>query len=320
MVRARFVALAALLAACSSDGSEADPGPDPGGPRERIGVFEVELIAPREAIADQPAVPGRTALLGAVYDGVQPSALAWSMTAAVDDCQLWVPNAPFCATPCGSDAVCVADDTCEPYAGKASVGTVTVRGVATTDGATRFTVDPVAGNYQPVGVTLAYPGVTEGEAVEIEAAGSDFVAGFEVTADGIAPLALDADRYPIAEGEPLSIGWTAAAGPRSEIELLLDISHHGGSKGKIECATADDGELSIDGGLIDGLLELGAAGFPTVIAARVARGESQTARGLIELVVRADAEVAVDVPGVRSCNDADDCEAGETCRPDRTCG
>jgi len=171
----------------------------------------------------------------------------------------------------------------------------------------------------PAGITFSYPPAAEGTAVTLDAAGGDYSA-FTLEAPGIAPLVLAADSYPISSSQPLSFSWTPAAEPsKSHILVHLDISHHGGSKGKIECDTADDGALQINASLMSQLLALGVAGYPTVTVTRRATGEVTIAPGRVTFNIQQNVERAITVEGVTSCTSDADCTGGMTCASDLTC-
>jgi hypothetical protein len=310
---------ALALAACGGGGT---PAADArmGDPNVLVGAFAIELVAPVEEMGPTPARPGYTAVLGTVYDAPQPSPIAFVPQMMDGGCTLLVPDVPFCATPCGGNAVCVADDVCQPYATKQSVGTVIVRGLATTSGGTEFAMEPIVNNYQPPGgVELAYPPFAAGTPVEVVAAGSDFTAGFALAGTGVAELALDAMSYALAPGESLALGWSAGAGGAT-IDVKLDISHHGGTKGMISCSVADTGALVVSAAMIDALLGLGAAGYPTIIVTRRVTAEAVIDAGRVDLVITSEVERPVSVPGVQSCTRDDQCTPPETCQDDLTCG
>jgi hypothetical protein len=116
------------------------------------------------------------------------------------------------------------------------------------------------------------------------------------------------------------LSWNAASDPdASSVHLKLDISHHGGSKGMIECDAADNGSLTIPAALVKELLGLGVAGFPTVILTRSSTTRAQAGAGAVALVVGSTTERSVTVPGVDSCTSDEQCPSGEVCQPDLTC-
>jgi hypothetical protein len=318
----RFVILMALLlAACGGDdgvtaGADAAPsGADAAvGDREAlVGKFEVDLVASDGTNA------AHTTVVGTIYDHAQPEAIVWETAASAGDCTLSTPRVPFCSTACASGEVCVEDDTCAPYASKQVVGTVHVSGLAT-GGGDGFDMDPIGKTYQPTAdVVIAYPPCAAGDPVRFAAAGSAFTGAFAVDAAGIAPLALTSADPQLLRDQPIELTWTPGGGD-AELAVKLDISHHGGSRGKIECLAPDSGSLSIAASLVNPLLDLGAAGYPTIIVARRALGATVIPAGRVELELRSEVERPVTVPGLRSCTEDTDCEAGETCRDDLTCG
>ena len=88
---------------------------------------------------------------------------------------------------------------------------------------------------------------------------------------GFAPSSITLEK-----DKPLTLTWTAkGASADSTIHVHLDISHHGGTKGQIECDTADSGSLTIGASLVTQLVNLGVAGFPTVRLTRSSVGSKR---------------------------------------------
>jgi hypothetical protein len=310
--------MAAALAGCPSSSSDHGPStPDQAdaGATQVVGTFTISLVAPSANDSS-----GHTSLVGKVYDGPTPAQVVWETASESGDCQLSKPRVPFCSTPCGGSAACVEDDQCQDYPTAHSVGTVQVSGVKTTSGANDFSLDPVANTYQPSGaVALRFPAFAEGDAIRLAAKGGDFSA-FTLSAKGVAPLELAQRDLTLARNTALQLSWTAAgASAASRIHVKLDISHHGGSKGMIECDADDDGSLEIASELITSLLDLGAAGYPTIIVTRHSGGSAQIAPGTVNLLISSSVEQAVSVPGLASCNDDTDCPTGKTCQSDLSC-
>jgi hypothetical protein len=279
-----------------------------------LGTFKVEVTADESG----PTM-GATSVLGKVSSGATPSAVVWEEAGTEGACRLEKPRVPFCTPSCGAD-VCVEDDVCRPYPTAQSVGAVTLSGVKLIDGASELALKEVAKAYQPpAGTMFAYPPFQEGDAVKLSAAGGD-LPGFDLQTTGVAPMWLSNEELTLEEGAPLELTWEAAADPAaSNIHVKLDISHHGGSKGMIECDQDDTGTLSIPAALVTELLGLGVAGFPTVIVTRSARATTKVGSGDVALTVASTLERAVTVPGVESCTDDAQCPTGETCQADLTC-
>lgn len=303
-----------------SGGDDTDSGTGGGGdPGVLVGSFQLQLNEPKAASGDTPATPGSTTLFGKLYDGPTPQTLVWETGTEAGACRLLTPRVPFCSTPCGGSAACVEDETCQDYPTAVSAGEVTVSGVATTGGETSFAMTPIASNYQPpAGTTLAYPAFAEGDSITLEAAG-DMLAGFELQAIGVAQLELTADELTLDPAVDLQLGWTPAGTGDAAIAVKLDISHHAGTKGMIECETDDTGSLAIPAALVSELLDLGIAGFPTIIVTRASTGSATTAAGRVDLVVSSQVERAVVIEGLVSCTDDSECPDGQTCGTDLTC-
>ncbi|MFC1609431.1 hypothetical protein ACFL6C_00600 [Myxococcota bacterium] len=278
-----------------------------------VGAFQVKVVA-------ATTTPGYTSVFGKVFDGSTPQPLVWEETATVGDCELLVPRAPFCGEPCEGGSICVEDDECQGYPDALSVGTVVVQGIETASGATEFSMDPIANNYQPA-VSLAYPAFSEGDAIEFDPAGTAAFAAFTLNAKGIEELDLVNDSIQVEHGLAINLEWVGPGQSGiSEIHVKLDISHHGGPKGKIECLTEDTGSLQLTAGMLGQLLDLGYAGFPTIIVTRQSTGSATTAVGRVDLVVSSGAEKEVLIPGLISCNEDGDCPTGQTCLlSDRYC-
>ena len=321
------LALSLGLAAAACGGDDGAAAPDGGldaplgDPDTLVGHFNVELIAPIPATEDTPATDGYTTVLGIVLDRPQPEAVIWDAVLTDGACVLRIPRVPFCETPCGGSAVCVDDDTCQPYGTRQDVGTVQATGLMTTGGASSFELTSVSGNYQvPGNLRLAYPAFAPGAAFALAASGSTFTPAFTLTGKGIAPLQLTSGDAALARNEPLTITWTAPTGDAaSRVAVLLDISHHGGSKGKIECDAPDTGALTLSAAIMTRLLDLGAAGFPTIIVTREATTSALVTSGRVDLVASSKIERPVTVPGIQSCTDDSECTPPQTCQADLTC-
>jgi hypothetical protein len=304
----------------TSDGSDTGNTGGPGDPSLLVGSFQFELVAPTPATDEAPETPGKTTVIGKIYDGPSPSQLVWEDGEKIGACQLRTPRVPFCSTPCGGSAVCVEDDTCEPYPKAGSAGPVTVSGVALEGGGDTFTMEAIVNNYQPPATAkLLYPGFAEGDTIRLAADGDVFGA-FKVHARGIGPLVLTSAGVELAADTAVTLTWTAAAEPdASTVHVKLDISHHGGTKGMIECDGPDNGAIELAGPLVSQLLDLGVAGFPSIEVARRSVGYTTIAEGRIDLVLTSRVERAVEIAGLISCNDDTACPDGQTCQPDLKC-
>ena len=275
-----------------------------------VGEFAVRLTAANPATG----AAARSNVFGVVKDGPEPAPIAWHVLDESGDCTLFEPEAPFCETPCGGRSVCTADDECTAYPNARPVGTVELSGL----GSQQLRMIPVSGNYMPDKGLLPYPPCDEGDDVRLAASG-DRYAPFKLRTHCIAPLEFDGS-IKLERERDLTLRWSAPNDTElARIEVKLDISHHGGAKGKLECNTSDDGELTIPGGLVDRLVDLGVAGFPTIALTRRARSSRDAEPQGVSLSVLETVERPVEVPGVVSCTANGQCAAGQKCATNLTC-
>lgn len=317
MLRLTLLVLLTLSSACGSDpvsggmagsaGSTAQGGAS--GANAGGGANDAALHGSVVVTLQQP-VDGDayTTVIGRFFDGAQPDIIALEARGEQAGCTLYVPRAPFCSNPC-APAVCTADDVCTKYPTPRGVGALTLKGLGAP-----LELQPSSSMIVYQSPSLDYPPCEPG--APVTASASDVY----LSADCIAPLQLmGPDPIPIVKNEPLRLSWLPAAnGARSRVRVKLDVSHHGGSKGEIDCDVADTGELEIAASLVTALLDLGLAGFPTINVNRVVVG-TDAANPNLKLVLSSDLTRAVDT-GVVSCLDDAACPDGQTCQLSGVCG
>ncbi|MDB5051940.1 MAG: putative secreted protein [Fibrobacteres bacterium] len=307
----RVLPLFLFVFACTND--PGDDGKPATGTHATSGSFQVSLVAPTDISQ------GFTSVLGKVYTGPAPSSLIWEEAAKSGECRLLKPRVPFCEQSCGSGAICVEDNQCRDFPKSVGIGRVSVTGLKTKSGAVSFAMDPVVNSYQPTGgIILDFPPFAEGDAVTFSASGDTGASAFTVSAVGISPLEVLTDSLTLADGKPISLEWTP---PKSAgatvISVAVDISHHGGIKGKIECEGPDDGKLEIAAALVDQLKALGVSGYPNIGISR--KATSTNAAVHVDLVLESGITKALIIPGLISCEDNDGCPDGQTCQKDLQC-
>jgi hypothetical protein len=261
-----------------------------------------------EIVEETPETGAFTRFSGAVFDGPYPPSFPLTLDTTDGDCELWVPTNASCPGGC-SDGVCTAAGVCTMFPTEMSAGPVTVDGIA--GGA--FTVSPVTARFvYQAPSALANPPCTEGSTVSVSGS------GFSVDVKCIAPLVLtSAVPIPVMSGSPVALAWEPADEPSARINVKLDIAHHGGRKGEIQCDVADTGSFSIPAALVTKLVNLGLAGFPTIGMKRIVKATASQQPGLT-MVMAAPLERAVDT-GVTSCLEPTDCPDGETCTDGKIC-
>lgn len=318
-MRARTLASACCFAlavgACGGDDGGASPDAALGDPTLLTGYVTVELV---------DADPKYTTINARVNNGVTPPLKVLNAMTADGDCQLLIPSYPLCTTPCGSAGVCVADETCMPYPTSQDVGTIHVTGVHTAAGASELDLTHLVSSgthtYSHGATALAYPGFAEGDPITAAIGGGAFTPAFTIATTGIAPLVVTSPEPTLDRNTPVTITWTPPSGSAtSRIGVKVEISHHGGFKGQIECDTADDGSLTLGGPIVTQLLDLGVAGFPTITTTRTIVSAGLTTAGRVDFTVSSAISQAVHIPGVISCTDDTECTPPATCQDDLTC-
>jgi hypothetical protein len=317
-------------AGASSDARTArDAVSDAGGAAEGpMGVFELRLVAEVAVSPDLPATPAHSLFSGRVLSGAPPPLRAWRKTATEGSCELLVPRAPFCDPPC-EDGVCTEGDRCVKQPAPRSAGTVRLQGVRSEPANTGIAMEPQMGSFTytaPAELTLAHPPADPGAKIRLVAEGAD-VPGFQIEAPGITPLVLQGpETLPVERMQPMRLQWApAGAAEASTIEVSVDLSHHGGTKGEVHCTAPDSGSLEISASLVTQLIDLGLAGFPKVTVSRQAIGRSDipasasASAGRAQLIVRSEVMRLISIPGLVSCVSSSDCSQGQTCQQDATC-
>lgn len=271
------------------------------------GTFLAKLVPE----ASQTGTPAFTSFVGALFDAPPAPRFIFRVAQEQGDCELLVPEAPFCSPACGSSAVCTAAGECTPHPKPQNAGTLTVTGL----GDSELTLQPLENVfvYQAVSV-LPHPPCPEGDAFGIR------TDSFSAQGKCIAPLTLGGpDPIPVMSGSAVPVTWTAPGKQAiSRVHIYLDVAHHGGKKGEINCDVADTGSFTIPEPLITALLRLGVAGFPDMTVRRYSSAAATGAAG-VKLEMSSEITRSVDT-GVESCHGDEDCTGGKTCsRVTRIC-
>lgn len=294
----------------SSDGGGKDAGsttPASGGGNQ-IGGFTV-------ALSDTFA-----SVDGKVSDGPTPPLVQWDAKATTGDCTLQTPKSLLCNPPCAAGTeVCVATNVCKPYPTAISVGEVKVSGVHPVEGTMPFTLSATNKNYYYYTPELAFPPFAEGDVVTVSAAGGTG-GPFVIEARGVPPLVMTTSQNLVVSGaSDLTLTWESAKAASSKIAVLVDLTHHGGTKAQIVCESADDGSLVIPKAMIASLLNYGATGYPWIVLTRSSSGEKALTSGVVRLNLTSVVSQVVQVPGVVSCTESSACDGGTCKMPDRVC-
>jgi hypothetical protein len=241
-------------------------------------------------------------------DGIFPppsdkGPLVASMSAA--GCELLVPVG--CDTPCEATSWCTGKDQCTPKSTVINAGPLALTGL----GGGNLNLEP-QGNVYAISPTLPFPACNEGASVSVQAS------QFTLAGACIAPLEVTTPPPVLATaGHSIDLAWAPPAEAGSRVQIGVEISHHGGFKGEIDCDVPDTGSFSVPEPLVTALNDLGRAGYPTISVTRKSTATATQASN-VALEISSTVVLAADT-GVVSCAGDQDCMANATCQPSRIC-
>jgi hypothetical protein len=311
--------------ACSS-GSAASNESDESGATEEVG--ETTTVEEWQAVDYSPCAVDTlvgsfevtleeeyTTLQGRVESGVVPYRVP-EVIAAGGTCAFYQPPSLFCDPPCGSGNTCDSDGECIPHPLATDAGTVIVDGLSA---AVEMTAAAPVHYYLFTG-TLDHPGFQPDARLTLHATGGDEVEAFTLFAHGVEPLEIAQEAFPLVYDEPVTVEWTAGQTAQTGIHVVLNIAQHGGTPGWIECEFPDTGALEIPVSLTNELLEAGFSGFPSIGLIRRSVDSVEIDFGCVQWMSQSDVYLPIEIDGLTSCSDDEDCTPPETCQPDLTCG
>jgi hypothetical protein len=188
---------------------------------------------------------------GSVANPVQPE-LWWVPEMEIGDCVFHLADLGFCDPPCVPPELCSAADECVMLPDRVSAGEIVVEGLKAD---LTLVVEEPYQYYTPLFDPEPAGGdiFDEGDPISAMAAG-DVVPAFQVQTTGVTTLQTSlACPLEFAAGQPLEVAWTPASQGDS-IRFVLRSGNHGAQFSSVVCATADDGELTVDAALVDAYL------------------------------------------------------------------
>lgn len=304
-VRPWLVVAGVVLAGCSSGSNgNGDGGSDAGndaGPQGTVfGNVTTQLFPDMQY----------STVTAQLYDAPPPSTIAVKAAQQQGGCTLLTPVT--CTPACGADSYCSNAGACVPRPSPIGVGTLNVTGLE----GPALALDPTGPMqnyasptlYQPNG--YPFPPCSEGSNLTVAAA------KFTATNKCIIPLVVtSAAPIPALSGQAAHITWTPPGMTGiSRIRLSLEISHHGGYRGQIDCDVPDTGSFDIPEPLVTALIALGRAGYPDITITRVSSASPSAEPG-VNVQMISETKVPVDT-GIISCgaNVNDVCPTGKTCQ------
>jgi hypothetical protein len=304
----RALIIAAILAGCGSSGSGSAPD---GGvapvlvdagpfmyqtcpPETRTGAFIISLES------------GFTAVSGKIASAVNPM-LVPQLLQDAGTCRLVARRNLFCDPMCAAGTVCGDGGKCLPEPLPRDAGAVSIAGLSAP---VMMTPSPQTRQYSYN--KLPHPGFTPGAEIQLRASGAE-VPAFFLRGQGITPLDFTTTGTVLEHGKDLVLQWTAGPAGPARIALDLQIDQHGKTAATLSCEVADTGTTTIPAALIDQLVTLGAAGFPTIRVTRRTVDAAMLSGGCVELQVTSTVERTIKVSGHDPCRTDADCPAGKTC-------
>lgn len=258
------------------------------------------------------------AVQGQVFDGVTPSRVPAELR-SVGQCRLRQGRNLFCDPACGAGQVCTEDGTCKPAPSPKSVGAVVVSGARTTAGAAQISLEPTPSQFYTTRATLADPPFAPGDALALDASGSDFAQAFSLRGEGLSAFVTSPDEVPVTANRPLSLRWepplnTTAA----RVEIKVQFNLHGSTAAAfLDCSVPDTGAFDVPAELVDELLSRELSGFPTVTLTRRTADSIRVGEGCVEFLVFSRESRGLLVPGITSCSKDADCGPGQVCTQPR---
>ena len=280
------------------------------------GKFEIRYVTGATAASSYAEIGGF------MYDGPPAELVVWTKKKTDGACSLYTPGTPFCES-CASGEVCVDTNVCRTPPATHDVGAVTLTGLNPPSGANPLALTAITnatGTTYLCAETLPVPPCTEGTAVGLDAAGKGEYPAFSLQTQCIAPLVVTNPTITLESGKTFTLTWTPSGVASSRVTVFLDLSHHGGSKGRVLCDTPDTGSLQISGTLLESLMALGVTGYPRALFTRVLTATTPVGAGQAELKLYSDREYVAEIPGLVSCQNDTECTAPQTCQvPGQMC-
>ncbi len=230
--------LVALLAGCG-------PGTDSAGPSPLDWSFAFEV-----EVSEYRSPGGGDAMAWATVTNRESEAPPWELEEGAGECGFYgVRPLQNCDPACETGTVCTWDGECVEPTVPIDAGTITVAGLEVGLELTS------SGDYVYYGYDFEPEPEDgeifgEGDPITVQAAGADLGA-FELETLGVAPLDSDMPCPLDAEdSDDLTLRWTPGqAGDTLRLELAS--TNHGSMFPAIVCEAEDDGELILEGGLLE---------------------------------------------------------------------
>lgn len=247
---------------------------------------------------------GFSTITGNVANGLLPTTVLFPRETS-GDCQLFQKEYPFCDPGCGAGEVCDHNGECIPYPTNQGLGTAMITGTESP-----VIMEADGSNYY-WDTALAFPMFNPGDLIRLDTTGGEIDA-FGLRSMGVEFLTFDNLDWVIRDKENLVLSWTPSKTP-NRVLFSLNVDQHGNSPVSLVCDTTDDGEISIDSGMLETLMMYGVSGFATATARRYVADSVTLEPGCVELVTYNHVDGHLSVDGHQPCFNDNDCPDGQVC-------
>ncbi|MBN2191485.1 MAG: hypothetical protein JW751_01610 [Polyangiaceae bacterium] len=309
-----------------SAGRGANAGSDAAGPGgaggEDPGFVEPPLPDPSEIELHGPCDPsevtggfsvvvdeadGYAIFDGSVDDGVDPATVPEVLS---DDggCRLLRRPRLVCDPTCAPGETCSLDEECVAMPLAQPLGTVSVSGLV----GGVLSLDPVQPGNRYFDTALENPPYAPGDLIRVMTT-TGYLGESQLFGFGVEPLVVRTRTLVFAEDRPVTVRWEAATGDVARIALDVNVDQHGATPVRLVCEVADTGELTLDAGVVNALLDAGVSGFPNGRMMRRTADSLAGPDGCVQFWVYSPVTLAVRVTGHIPCDDQSDCPPAMTC-------
>lgn len=230
------------------------------------------------------------------------------LVAEENGCRLVKRSYPFCDPLCAAGKACTVDATCVSEPKSLNAGTATITGLLGP-----VAMEPVQPGNRYFDTSLPTVGFEADAKIRLRTSGDELEA-LDMSAVGVAPLALLDSKFVVARDKPLVVQWKKTARGKGKIRVTVNVDQHGSSPITLECATDDVGSHEIPAKLMTALLDAGVSGFPTGHVFRESVDSREVEGGCVDFLVGSHLLAAIEVEGHTPCNRPADCKPSETCQ------
>jgi len=103
------------------------------------------------------------------------------------------------------------------------------------------------------------------------------------------------------------------------VHVELNLNNHGSTSAWLTCDVPDTGSYALPAEVLEALYAIGVSGFPSLALSRRSADTATIALGCIDLTVLSEVSVSVEIDGIVSCTQDNQCPPGQSCGVDLAC-